>query len=125
MTDKPPVSKAVRLSPRETEVLMWTACGKTSGAIAGYLNVSEETIRAHIKGACRKLQAANKTHATAIALVHGLIRATPSPERVISLFTLFGLSEPVPELKIAPRHGRRLIASVCLRKPRRLLTTMT
>jgi DNA-binding CsgD family transcriptional regulator len=122
MTNRPPVSTFVQLSPRETEVLMWTACGKTSGAIASYLNLSEETIRAHIKGACRKLHAENKTHATAIALVHGLIRATPSPERVISLFTLFGLSEPAPELKNAPCHGgRRLIACVPLRKPRRLL----
>lgn len=86
------VGKSLRLSPRESEVLMWTACGKTGGEIAKFLALSEETVRSHIRNACIKLDAVNKTHAAAIALVHGVLIPGPSPERVIPLSALFGLS---------------------------------
>lgn len=85
--------KPLRLSPRETEVMRWIACGKTSGDIARLLSISEDTVNAHVKNACLKLDAVNKTHATAIALVHGVIRMGPSPEMVIPLSTLLGLSK--------------------------------
>lgn len=91
------MSKPLQLSMREAEVMMWTACGKTCGEISQFLLVSEETVRAHIKSACRKLDATNKTHATAIALVHGIITTGPLPERVIPLSTLFGLSKHSPD----------------------------
>jgi len=81
------------LSPRETEVMRWTACGKTSEEIASFLFLSKETVRAQIKSACKKLNANNKTHATAIALVHGILTFGPSPKRVIPMTTLFGLSK--------------------------------
>jgi DNA-binding CsgD family transcriptional regulator len=100
-------AKPLRLTPREVEVLMWTACGKTSVEIAGFMSVSDETTRAHIKNICFKLGAANKTHGTAIALVHGLIRAAPSAEWVIPLPTLFGLSEPAATRAPAQRSLAR------------------
>ncbi len=86
------VTSTVRLSVRETEVLMWTACGKTCEDISAILFLSKETVRAQIKSACKKLNANNKAHATAVALVHGILPFGPSPERVIPLPTLFGLS---------------------------------
>jgi len=105
--------KPLRLSPREAEVLMWTACGKTSGEIVELMPITEETIRSHIKNICHKLNAANKTHATAIALVHGLIRATPSAEWVIPLPALFGLSEPpgnrASVQRLLPRRSKKSI----------------
>ena len=61
------------LSPREIEVLKWTADGKTADDIAEILNVSRNTINFHIKNAVRKLQAANKTAAVVKAAVSGLL----------------------------------------------------
>jgi DNA-binding CsgD family transcriptional regulator len=92
-------AKLAQLSPREMEVLKWTACGKTCSEISHFLALSSETVRSHLKGVCRKLNATNKTHATAIALVFGLIRATPSPKWGMALPALFGLSKH-------PRVGR-------------------
>jgi DNA-binding CsgD family transcriptional regulator len=93
--------KPLQLSPRETEVLRWTACGKTSGEISNLLSITEDTVNAHIKNACLKLDAANKTHATAIALLHGVIRVGPLPELVIPLPTLLGLSRHSPNSRTA------------------------
>jgi DNA-binding CsgD family transcriptional regulator len=86
-------AKPLPLSPREAEVLKWIACGKTYDEISQFLAVSSETVRSHLKGACRKLNATNKTHATAIALVFGMIRAAPSPKWGMALPMLFGLSK--------------------------------
>jgi DNA-binding CsgD family transcriptional regulator len=63
----------LRLSPRETEVMTWTARGKTCYEIALLLAISEETVRAHVRNICHKTNAANKTHATVIALTNNLI----------------------------------------------------
>jgi plasmid maintenance system antidote protein VapI len=79
--------------------MQWIACGKTSGDIAKLLTISEETVNAHVKNACLKLDAVNKTHATAIALVHGVIRIGPSPEMVIPLSTLLGLTKRFSETR--------------------------
>jgi len=97
------------LSPRETEVMRWTACGKTSDEIAHFLLLSKETVRAQIKSACKKLNANNKTHATAIALVHGILGYGPSPKRVIPMTTLFGLSRHPTETTRVQPHSLRSI----------------
>ena len=95
-------AKVLQLSPRESEVMMWTACGKTCEEISTFLFLSKETIRAQIKSACRKLNASNKTHAIAIALTHGLLTWEASPKRVIPLTTLFGLSRNQPASRTSP-----------------------
>jgi DNA-binding CsgD family transcriptional regulator len=71
--DKVPET-AVALAPREIEVITWTARGKTRWEISQILSISEETVKDYLENACKKLGATNKTHATALALVHGLIR---------------------------------------------------
>ena len=68
-----------KLTRREIEVLMLTATGKTRAEAAQILSVSEETIKAHVENACRKLHAANKTHAITIAMTLGLIEPYPRP----------------------------------------------
>lgn len=65
--------ESVRLTPREIEIMTWTAHGKTRWEISKVLTISEETVKVHIENVCRKLNASNKTHATAVALIHGLI----------------------------------------------------
>ena len=78
--------------------LKWTACGKTSAEIAEP-DSSDETVRSHSKTVCRKLNAANRTHATAIALVFGFIQVE-EPRRGMVLPVLFGLPK-------APKDKRR------------------
>ena len=54
--DQPPL-----LSPRELEVLRWSADGKTSGEVAQIMAISERTVNFHITNALEKLGANNKT----------------------------------------------------------------
>ncbi len=63
----------VQLSARETEILRWTADGKSAQEIADILHVTKHTIEFHIKNATYKLQAVNKTSAVVKALVLGLL----------------------------------------------------
>jgi DNA-binding CsgD family transcriptional regulator len=69
--DLPPVVH--RLTPREVEIMTWTARGKTCEDIGQILGISDETAMKHIRNACAKLNASNKTHATAVAVRLGLI----------------------------------------------------
>ena len=62
------------LTAREQETLRWAALGKSAADTGEILGVTERTITAHISSACRKLSAANKTHAVARALQHRLIK---------------------------------------------------
>ena len=64
---------STHLSPREREVLLWVANGKTNWEISEILGTSEWTIKAHLARIFQKLQAASKPHAVAIACVKGLI----------------------------------------------------
>lgn len=61
------------LSRREREVLQWAAEGKTDWEIGMILGLSEHTADKFIRLACRKLYAANRTHAVAQAIRLGLI----------------------------------------------------
>ncbi len=104
------------LSPREMEVLKWTACGKTCAEISSFLDLSEETIRSQIKSLCKKLNASNKTQAIAVALTHGILSFKPSPKRVIPLTTLLGLSK-YPVAIPSPQPSRRTTQNKKARYP--------
>lgn len=62
------------LTDRELECLNWAARGKSEGAIASVLCRSRATVHFHLQNAVKKLEAANRTHAVAIACTRGLIR---------------------------------------------------
>lgn len=62
-----------RLTPRELEVLSWSAEGKTALDIAGILCLSQETVHSHVKNAVQKLYAANKMAAVVRAVRLGLL----------------------------------------------------
>ena len=64
---------AAHLSPREIDVLRWTAEGKTSAEIALIMNLSERTVNFHVNNAVAKLDASNKTAATIKASLLGLL----------------------------------------------------
>ncbi|EKV32657.1 regulatory protein, LuxR [Caenispirillum salinarum AK4] len=63
----------VPLTPREREVLLWAARGKSNWDISQILNVSESAVNFHITNAMRKLEASSRVLAVLKAIRHGLI----------------------------------------------------
>ncbi|MGP6023778.1 quorum-sensing transcriptional repressor QscR [Pseudomonas aeruginosa] len=63
----------VRLTARETEMLKWTAVGKTYGEIGLILSIDQRTVKFHILNAMRKLNSSNKAEATMKAYAIGLL----------------------------------------------------
>jgi DNA-binding CsgD family transcriptional regulator len=59
---------APSLTPREREVVTWVAQGKTAVEIAKILGIAKRTVDEHMHAAMRKLGAANRAQAVAIAL---------------------------------------------------------
>jgi len=62
------------LSPRELEVLTWTAQGLSGWEISEKIKISSHTVKEHLDRARLKLGAKNKTHAASIGIARGLIR---------------------------------------------------
>ena len=69
-----PPRAAGGLSPREGEVLMLVASGKTNRAIAAELFLSEKTVARHVSNIFTKLELSSRAEATAYAYKHGLVR---------------------------------------------------
>ena len=61
------------LTEREIEVLRAVAGGNANKIVGQLLNVSEETIKAHMKSILSKLGANDRTHAVTIAVKRGII----------------------------------------------------
>jgi LuxR family quorum sensing-dependent transcriptional regulator len=62
-----------RLTAREREVLVWTADGKSAWEIGELLGIAKRTVDEHAQSASRKLGAANRAQAVAIAVRNRLI----------------------------------------------------
>jgi LuxR family quorum sensing-dependent transcriptional regulator len=67
LRDNIPDRKIV-LTAREREVLSWIAAGKSAAQISQALKISKRTVDEHSQTAARKLGAANRTQAVAIAM---------------------------------------------------------
>jgi DNA-binding CsgD family transcriptional regulator len=63
------------LTPREQEVLMWVARGKTAWETAQILHIAKRTVDEHVQRIIRKLGAVNRTHAVAIALQNHIVQS--------------------------------------------------
>jgi len=61
------------LSGREIEVLRRVAAGKSNKLIAAELDISEGTVKTHMKSILPKLDASDRTHAVMIALKRGIL----------------------------------------------------
>lgn len=66
------------LSPRELEVLLILAEGRTDREIAERLFISQRTVHIHVRRVLAKLGATSRTQATAIAWRAGVVPGTPS-----------------------------------------------
>jgi DNA-binding NarL/FixJ family response regulator len=62
---------ADRLSSREIDVLRCVAAGCANKVAADRLNISEDTVKGHMKSIMGKLQANDRTHAVLIAMKRG------------------------------------------------------
>lgn len=61
------------LTAREIEVLRRVAAGKSNKVIAAELDISENTVKAHMQSILPKLDASDRTHAVIIALKRGIL----------------------------------------------------
>jgi DNA-binding NarL/FixJ family response regulator len=61
------------LTEREVDVLRGVAQGKSNKLIAVELNISEGTVKTHMKSILPKLDASDRTHAVMIALRRGIL----------------------------------------------------
>lgn len=60
------------LSPREREVLRYVVARHSEPEIAAALHIGRRTVQTHVGNILRKLRAANRTEAAAVALREGL-----------------------------------------------------
>jgi len=61
------------LTPREIEVLENVASGHSNKSAADRLDISEETVKTHVRSILSKLGASDRTHAVTIALRRGFL----------------------------------------------------
>jgi LuxR family transcriptional regulator, quorum-sensing system regulator CciR len=71
----PTLGPPPQLSPRETEVLVWVARGKSNGAIAEILGISAHTVDAHLRRIYLKLGVFDRLSAAIRGIGIGLIHA--------------------------------------------------
>lgn len=87
----------VLLSEREDQILLYLVAGSPNKLIGRSLGISEATVKVHIKGLLRKLNAANRTQAAIWAVNHGmkLNSGLPMP-RLVN-----GVNLNLPQLQLA------------------------
>ncbi|HZS83365.1 MAG TPA: response regulator transcription factor [Stellaceae bacterium] len=78
-------SKVLDLSERERKVLQCLAGGLSNKLIARELDVTETTVKAHVKTILRKINAENRTQAAIWCLGNGLEYQPPEPVTVAPL----------------------------------------
>ena len=71
-----PKNDQVNLTPRETEVLSYLAQGVSNKEIANAMGLQVVTVKLHVRGICRKLDANNRTQAALKATQIGLVEAS-------------------------------------------------
>ena len=68
------------LSEREVQILRCLLNGHPNKVIAKKLSITEATVKVHLKGVLKKINAANRTQAAIWALNNGLSSETPLPQ---------------------------------------------
>lgn len=66
--DSPAPLQALGLSPREAEILFWTAQGKTNEEIGVILKVTRSTVKKHLENIFRKTGTAHRTEVSLLAM---------------------------------------------------------
>jgi DNA-binding CsgD family transcriptional regulator len=63
----------IELTPREREILVLTAAGRSAPYIAGHLQLSPATVNTHLLSSFEKLGVCDRRGAVAVALESGLL----------------------------------------------------
>jgi DNA-binding CsgD family transcriptional regulator len=66
-------NRAPGISARETEIIKWSADGKTSDEIAAILGISKFTVERHLKASIQRLGCSNKVELVYKAVKYGII----------------------------------------------------
>ena len=69
----PGTPNAVKLTPRESEIIVMLARGASNKEIARDLDLAESTVKIHVQGILRKLNLASRVQAAVYAVEHGLV----------------------------------------------------
>jgi LuxR family transcriptional regulator/LuxR family quorum-sensing system transcriptional regulator CciR len=75
---------AVRLSPRERDVLFWIARGKSNAMISEIIGISPHTVDTHVRRIFDKLGVADRTTAAIKGMGSGLLIAQPAHDKPAS-----------------------------------------
>jgi len=65
--------KAIKLTPRESEIIIMLAQGESNKSIARTLDLAESTVKIHVQGILRKLNISSRVQAAVYAVEHGLM----------------------------------------------------
>lgn len=71
--EKESEKKAIKLTPRESEIIIMLAQGESNKSIARTLNLAESTVKIHVQGILRKLNISSRVQAAVYAVEHGLM----------------------------------------------------
>jgi len=68
-----PLAIVASLSPKEEEILLWVAAGRSDDQIAAILSISANTVDTHLRHIFQKLEVNNRVGAVVKAIMAGLI----------------------------------------------------
>lgn len=105
---RPDTTGKVSLSERETEILRYLTHGDANKVIARCLDISEATVKSHLKSLLRKLNFQNRTQAAIWAISNGRFASQESPGRG-------GVSQ-TPGRTPEPGAGARVREAIPLRR---------
>ena len=89
MRDDRQTTLSVSLTAREKEILTWIRDGKSTGEISTVLDISQDTVKYHVKNIFQKLNATSRTQAIAMGrlgmkkLIH--IRTSRNPLKLLRM----------------------------------------
>jgi two-component system nitrate/nitrite response regulator NarL len=76
---------AASLSDRELEILRWLIMGCPNKVISKRMEISEATVKVHVKAVLRKLRVKNRTQAAIWAANHGMRGRVPDVEAPLAV----------------------------------------
>jgi len=71
--EKEPEKDIIKLTPRESEIIIMLAQGESNKSIARTLDLAESTVKIHVQGILRKLKITSRVQAAVYAVEHGLV----------------------------------------------------
>ena len=97
---------ATCLSDREMEILRWLIMGCPNKVISKRMNISEATVKVHVKAVLRKLRVKNRTQAAIWAANHGMRGGVVEVEPALPVGVTIPHPAQLPQLEMAGAISR-------------------